>query len=221
VIEAWREPRTRSVVIASVTLGVAVGAFGFTFGVGAISAGSSIAQACAMSLLIFTGATQFSAVTVIAAGGSPASAVSGALVLAARNGVYGLTMARRLTGPLGQRLVAAQLTIDESTAMSSAQTEPDEQRIAFWITGVTIYIFWNLGTLLGAFTGSAIDPQKYGLDAAFPAAFVAMLWPLLRDRRARLVAACGALICLVLIPFAPIGIPVLAASLAILLGVPR
>jgi len=105
--------------------------------------------------------------------------------------------------------------------MSSAQTEPDEQRIAFWITGVTIYIFWNLGTLLGAFTGSAIDPQKYGLDAAFPAAFVAMLWPLLRDRRARLVAACGALICLVLIPFAPIGIPVLAASLAILLGVPR
>ena len=142
-------------------------------------------------------------------------------MLAARNGVYGLTMARRLTGPLGQRLVAAQLTIDESTAMSSAQTEPDAQRLAFWITGVTIYIFWNLGTLLGAFMGSAIDPQKYGLDAAFPAAFVAMLWPLLRDRRARLVAACGALICLVLIPFAPIGIPVLAASLAILLGVPK
>src|SRR4029079_3632096 len=129
VIEAWREPRTRSVIIARVNLGVAVGAFGFTFGVGAISAGSSIAQACAMSLLVFTGATQFSAVTVIAAGGSPASAVSGALVLAARNGVYGLTMSRRITGSLGWRLVAAQLTIDESPAMSSAQTEPAEQRL--------------------------------------------------------------------------------------------
>jgi len=221
VIEAWREPRTRSVVVASVTLGVAVGAFGFTFGVGAVSGGCSLAQACAISLLVFSGATQFSAVTVIAAGGSAASAVSGALVLAARNGVYGLTMSRRLTGSLGRRLVAAQLTIDESTAMSSAQTEADEQRIAFWITGITIYIFWNLGTLLGALTGSAIDPKKYGLDAAFPAAFVAMLWPLLRDRRARLVAACGALICLLLIPVAPIGIPVLAASLAILLGVPE
>jgi len=221
VIEAWREPRTRSVIIASLTLGIAVGAFGFTFGVGAVGGGSSVAQACALSLLVFTGATQFSAVTVIAAGGSPASAVSGALVLAARNGVYGLTMSRRITGSLGRRLIAAQLTIDESTAMSSAQTEPAEQRLAFWITGITIYIFWNLGTLLGALTGSSIDPQKYGLDAAFPAAFVAMMWPLLRDRRARLVAACGALICLVLIPVAPIGIPVLAASAAILLGVPE
>jgi 4-azaleucine resistance transporter AzlC len=221
VIEAWREPRTRSVIIASVTLGVAVGAFGFTFGVGAVSAGSTVAQACAMSLLIFTGATQFSAVTVIAAGGSAASAFGGALLLSARNGVYGLAMSRRLTGSLGRRLVAAQLTLDESTAMSAAQTEPDEQRIAFWITGASIYVFWNLGTLFGALAGTAINPLTYGLDVAFPAAYVAMLWPLLRDRRARLTAACGGLICLVLIPFAPIGVPVLAASLAILLGVPR
>jgi len=221
VIEAWREPRRRSVVIASVTLGVAVGAFGFTFGVGAVSAGSSLAQACAMSLLVFTGATQFSAVTVIAAGGSVASALAGSLLLAARNGVYGLTMSRRLTGSLGRRLIAAQLTIDESTAMSAAQSEPDDQRLAFWITGATIYVFWNVGTFLGALAGTAINPLTYGLDVAFPAAFVAMVWPLLRDRRARLVAACGALICLVLIPFVPIGIPILAASLAIFVGLPR
>jgi 4-azaleucine resistance transporter AzlC len=211
----------RPVITASFTLALAVGVFGISFGVGAVSAGASVVQTCAMSLLVFTGASQFSAVSVIGAGGSTASALGGSLLLAARNGVYGLTLSRRLTGPLGQRLVAAQLTTDESTAMSAAQSEPDQQRAAFWITGVSLYLFWNLGTLLGAFAGSAIDPEKFGLDAAFPAAYVAMLLPLLRDRRGRLAALLGGLICLVLIPFVPVGIPILCASLAVLVGVPR
>ncbi len=130
-------------------------------------------------------------------------------------------MSRRLTGSLGRRLVAAQLTIDESTAMAAAQTDLDAQRTAFWITGVTIYVFWNLGTLLGALAGTAIDPTTFGLDAAFPAGFIAMLWPLLRDTRARVAAACGAVICLCLIPFVPVGVPILCAALAVLVGVPR
>jgi 4-azaleucine resistance transporter AzlC len=211
----------RPVVNASVTLALAVGIFGISFGVGAVSAGATVLQACAISLLVFTGATQFSAVSVIAAGGSTASALGGALLLAARNGVYGLTMSRRLQGSLGRRLVAAQLTIDESTAMSAAQSEPDAQRAAFWITGVSLYIFWNLGTLVGALVGNAIDPEKFGLDAAFPAAYVAMLWPLLRNRRARVAAALGGVICVSLIPFVPVGIPILCAALAVLVGVPR
>jgi 4-azaleucine resistance transporter AzlC len=211
----------RPVITASFTLALAVGVFGISFGVGAVSAGASVAQTCAMSLLVFTGASQFSAVSVIGAGGSTASALGGSLLLAARNGVYGLTMSRRLTGPLGRRLLAAQLTTDESTAMSAAQSEPDQQRAAFWITGVSLYLFWNLGTLLGALAGSAIDPEKFGLDAAFPAAYVAMLLPLLRDRRGRLAALLGAVICLVLIPFVPVGIPILCASLAVLVGIPR
>jgi 4-azaleucine resistance transporter AzlC len=221
VIAAWRDPRTRSVVTATTTLALAVGVFGVSFGVGAVSAGASVAQACVISLLVFTGASQFSAVSVIGAGGTTGSALGGALLLAARNGVYGLTMARRLDGPLGRRLVAAQLTIDETTAMSAAQSDPDMQRLAFWITGVGVYVFWNLGTLLGALAGSAIDPKTFGLDAAFPAAYVAMVWPLLRDRRGRLAAALGAAICLSLIPFVPVGIPILCAALAILVGVPR
>ena len=221
MIEAWRDQRMRPVVTSSATLGIAVGAFGVTFGVGAVSAGASVLQACAISLLVFTGATQFSAVTVIAAGGSTASALGGALLLAARNGVYGLAMSRRLSGSLGRRLLAAQLTIDETTAMSAAQTDPAAQVTAFWITGISIYIFWNLGTLLGALAGTAIDPTTYGFDAAFPAGFVAMLWPLLREGRARLAAACGAIICLALIPFVPVGLPILGAALAILVGVPR
>jgi branched chain amino acid efflux pump len=217
----WRDPRNRSVVSASLTLAVAVGVFGISFGVGAVSAGASVMQACVISLLVFTGATQFSAVSVIAAGGSMPSALGGALLLAARNGVYGLTMSRRLRGSLGRRLVAAQLTTDESTAMSAAQSDPDAQRAAFWITGCSLYVFWNLGTLVGALVGNAIDPEKFGLDAAFPAAYVAMLSPLLRDKRGRLAAALGALVCLATIPFVPVGIPILCAALAVLVGVPR
>jgi 4-azaleucine resistance transporter AzlC len=211
----------RSVINASVTLAVAVGIFGISFGVGAVSAGATVLQACAISLLVFTGATQFSAVSVVAAGGSTASALGGALLLAARNGVYGLAMARRLRGSLGRRLVAAQLTIDESTAMSAAQSDPDAQRAAFWITGFSLYFFWNLGTLVGALVGNAIDPENFGLDAAFPAAYVAMVWPLLRDGRGRLAAALGAAICVALIPFVPVGIPILCAAFAVLVGVPR
>ena len=219
MIGAWHDPRLRPVVVASITLGSAVGVFGFVFGVAAVSAGATVLQACAMSLLVFTGASQFSAVAVVAAGGSTASALGGALLLAARNGVYGLTMARRLPGPLGRRLLAAQLTIDESTAMSAAQADPEAKRAAFWITGVSVYIFWNTATLLGAVVGSAIDPATFGLDAAFPAGFVAMLWPLLRDRRGRLTAACGAVICVSLIPFLPVGVPILCAAAAVLVGV--
>ena len=211
-------PELRPVVVASVTLGIAVGVFAIAFGVGAVAAGGTVVQACTMSLLVFTGASQFSAVSVIASGGSTASALGSAMLLAARNGVYGLTMARHLDGSLGRRLVAAQLTIDESAAMATAQDDPDATRAAFWITGGAVFVFWNLGTLVGALAGEAIDPETYGLDAAFPAAFVAMLAPHLRTRTGRVVAIAGALICLTLVPFAPIGVPILCAASAALIG---
>jgi 4-azaleucine resistance transporter AzlC len=211
-----RDPRMRQVIGACVTLGFAVGVFAITFGVSAVSAGASVAQACAMSLLVFTGASQFSAVSVIGA----ASAFGGAAVLAARNGVYGLAMSPHLRGSLGTRLVAAQLTIDESTAMAVAQDDPEHRRAAFWVTGASVYVFWNTGTLIGALLGSAIDPTKFGLDAAFPAAFVAILFPLLRDRVPRRAAITGALVCLALIPFAPVGVPILCATVGVLFGLP-
>lgn len=220
VLSTLRDPRLRPVVAASMTLGFSVGIFAISFGVAAVSAGASTAQACAMSLLVFTGASQFSAVSVIAGGGTVGAAVSGSLLLAARNGVYGLAMSSRLTGRLPTRLIAAQITIDESTAMSAAQDDPDAQRAAFWITGLSVYVFWNLGTLIGALAGSAINPKTFGLDAAIPSAFVAMLWPQLRTIRGRIAALLGAGICLATIPLLPIGLPILAASLAILVGVP-
>ena len=220
-MKPWRDERLRPVFAACVTLGFAVGVFAVSFGVTSVSAGASVGQTCAMSLLVFTGASQFSAVSVFGAGGSAASAFGGAALLAARNGVYGLAMAPHLRGSLGRRLVAAQLTIDESTAMAAAQDDESHRVAAFWITGLSIYVFWNVGTLIGAVLGSAIDPKVFGLDAALPAAFLAMLWPLLRERQSALAAAIGATVCLVLIPFVPVGIPILCAALGILVGVPR
>lgn len=217
----WRDERLRSVFAACVTLGVAVGVFAVSFGVSSVAAGATVAQTCALSLLVFTGASQVSAISVIASGGSGASAFGGAAVLAARNAVYGLAMAPHMKGRLPIRLLAAQLTIDESTAMAAAQDDEQHRRAAFWITGVSVYVFWNLGTVIGALVGSSIDPERYGLDAAFPAAFVAVLFPLLRDRRAALAATIGAVVCAALIPFTPVGVPILCAAAGILVGVPR
>jgi 4-azaleucine resistance transporter AzlC len=221
VIDIRHDARMRQVFSACVTLGFAVGVYAVSFGVSAVSAGASVAQTCVMSLLIFTGASQFSAVSVIGAGGSPLAAFGGAAVLAARNGVYGLAMASTFSGRLSTRLVAAQLTIDESTAMAAAQDDPQHRRAAFWITGLSVYLFWNVGTLIGALLGKAIDPLTFGLDAAFPASFVALLFPLLHERVPARAAATGALVCLVLIPFVPVGVPILCATVGVLFGLPE
>jgi 4-azaleucine resistance transporter AzlC len=206
------------VVTASLTLGAAVGVFGLVFGVGAVAAGASVIQTCAMSLLVFTGASQFSAVSVVAAGGGTSAALGGAMVLAARNAVYGLAMSRVITGSLATRALAAQLTIDESTAMASVQRDPAAKRRAFWITGAAVYVCWNTATLVGALVGSAIEPETYGLDVAFPAGFVAMVAPHLRHRLGLVAAVLGGTICLVLIPFTPVGVPILCSSAAVLVG---
>lgn len=217
----WRDESLRPMMMACLTLSAAVGVFGVSFGVASVSAGSSVLQTCAISILVFTGASQFSAVSVIGSGGSFGSALGGALLLAARNGVYGLAMSRRIEGSLGLRMLAAQMTIDETTAMSVAQPDPRAQRIAFWFTGAALYFFWNVGTLIGALAGNALDPTTYGLDVAFPAGFVAMLWPLLTDARARLAALLGGLVCVVAIPITPVGVPILLSALAVLVGVRR
>jgi len=215
----------REILSASLTLGIAVGVFGAVFGVGAVSAGASVTQACVTSLLVFTGASQFSAVSVVAAGGSTGAALGGAMLLAARNTVYGLTLApivgsRAATTSWGRRLVAAQFTIDETTAVATAQTRADDQRYAFWTTGITVYVCWNVATLVGALAGSAIDPETYGLDAAFPAGFVAMVAPHLRHRSGLLAGVLAAIICIALIPLTPVGVPILCAATAILVGLP-
>lgn len=213
------DPDLRPVATASIAVGVVIGAFGAVFGVTAVAAGGTVVQACVMSALVFTGASQFSAVSVVADGGSTAAALSSSLLLGARNGVYGLTMARVLDGRLPRRLLAAQLVIDETTAMATAQTTRREQAAAFWMTGVTLYLCWLLGTLAGALVGSEIDPMRWGLDVALPAGFIAMVWPQFRTRNGRLAGLIGAVVCLVTIPFVPVGMSILCASVAVLIGI--
>ena len=207
---------------ASVVLGLAVGAFGISFGVLAVASGLTAAQACAMSLLVFTGASQFAAVGVIGGGGSTAAALGSALLLGARNGAYGLSMADVVRGRLPKRLLAAQLVIDESTAMASAQPDRTRAERGFWWAGLSVFVCWNLGTMLGALGGHAIgDPERYGLDAAFPAGFVALVVPHLRSLDGRVVAAIGVVVALLLVPVAPAGVPVLAAGASVLIGLRR
>ncbi|CAN5453262.1 AzlC family ABC transporter permease [soil metagenome] len=206
-------------VVGSLVLGLAVGAFGISFGVLAVASGLTVAQACVMSLLVFTGASQFAVVGVIGSGGSTAAALGSALLLAARNAAYGLAMSDVIRGRLPTRLLGAQLVIDESTAMASAQHTSEDRRRGFWLAGASVFVFWNLGTLLGALGGDAIgNPETFGLDAAFPAGFVALVVPHLAKFEGRVVAVAGVALALALVPVVPVGVPVLAASLAVLLG---
>ena len=200
-------------------IGIAFIIFGLSFGVLAVSAGASVLQSCAMSLLIFTGASQMSAVSVIATGGSPASAFGGAVLLAGRNAVYGLAMAPVLRGgSLPSRLLGAQWVIDETTAVVSAETDPATRRTAFWISGAILYACWNLGTLLGALLGSSINPSDFGLDVAFPVMFTAMVASHLRTKQGRRAAIFGAIAAVALAPFMPIGLPILVSAFGMLFG---
>ena len=209
------DQRRKEVLRQCLSVGVATGAYGISFGALSVAAGLNLWQTIALSALLFSGASQFAVVGIIAAGGAGAAAVATSSLLGARNGIYGLQMSRLLRVRGLWRVPAAQLTIDESTAVAIAQPEPAAQRLGFWGTGLSVYVLWNLSTILGAVVGNALgDPRQYGLDAAAPAAFCALLWPRLRSGDARAVAAVAAVIALVVAPHAPAGIPVLVAAVA-------
>ena len=192
---------------------------GVTFGVFADSTGLSLGQALALSLLTFTGASQFAAVSVVAAGGTTVAAVGGALLIGARNALYGPVVAPLLRGGRVRQALAAHFVIDETAAVASAQVGTDRSRDAFWFTGLWLFAFWNVGTVLGVVVGGAFeDPGVLGLDAAFPAAFVAMLAPHLRTRPGLVAAIGGGAIALVAVPTTAAGVPMLLAALAILPG---
>jgi 4-azaleucine resistance transporter AzlC len=200
----------------AVVLSLAVGVVGVTFGVFAVDAGLSVWQALAMSTFVFTGASQFAAVSVVGGGGSPVSAVGSALLLAARNALYGPVVAPTLGLRGWRRLVGAHFVIDETTAMATAEQDPDHARGAFRYTAVWLFLLWVGGTAVGAVAGNAVgDPEAWGLDAAFPAAFVALLLPHLRQRPGRVAAVLGGAIALVAVPLVPAGVPILLAALAV------
>lgn len=181
------------------------------------SAGSGLTllQTCALSLLVFTGASQFALVGALAAGGNPFTAAAGAFFLGVRNAFYGLRLSQVLALPRALRPPAAQWVIDETTAVALAQPTRRAARLGFTVTGITLYVLWNLTTLLGALGAEAIgDTAAWGLDAAGPAVFLALLAPMLRTAAERAVAALAVLLGLGLLPVLPAGAPVLLAALA-------
>jgi predicted branched-subunit amino acid permease len=201
-------------------LGLAVGVSGVAFGAAAVSAGVSPWQACALSLLAFTGASQFALVGVIAGGGGLVAGAAGAILLGSRNTLYGLRLADVLRPRGAVRLAAALGVIDETTAVTLAQPDPVSARKGFTATFVTIYLTWNLSTLAGAVgAGHVASPQSLGLDVVGPAAFLALIWPRLRaGRTERAVALAGAAVALGLTPVLPVGVPVILAAVAALAG---
>lgn len=213
----------RSVRSTAWGVGVAVGAYGLGFGALATSSGFSLAQTVCLSTLVFTGASQFALVGVLGSGGSAPAAAAAALALGSRNAFYALRMRSILDVRGWRRLMAAQLTIDESTAVAISQPTTERAREGFWTTGVAVFACWNVATVAGALAADQIsEPRAIGLDAAVAAAFLALLWPQLRTRAARVTAAGAAALTLVLVPLLPPGLPVLlAAAVGIAVAWPR
>ncbi|NLJ55407.1 MAG: AzlC family ABC transporter permease [Intrasporangiaceae bacterium] len=209
--------RRTEVLRQSWSVGIATGLYGISFGALSVAAGLDLWQTQALSLLMFTGGSQFAFVGIIGTGGLAAApaAIATATMLSIRNGLYALQTRKFLDARGAKRLAAAQLTIDESTAVGLAQPEQPAQKLGFWHTGIAVFLFWNLMTFIGALAGNAMgDPKVYGLDGAAVAAFTALVWPRLASTTARLTAALAVALALVSSPLVPAGIPVLIAALA-------
>jgi 4-azaleucine resistance transporter AzlC len=194
--------------------------FGVAFGIAAVEAGLAVWQASAFSLFVFAGSAQFAAVSVIGAGGSAVAAVVAGLLLNLRSLAFGVVMSSGLRGPAWKRAIWSQLMIDETTALGSAQAEDRWRRYGYLFGGLCIFVSWNLSTLAGAAVLSSTGDlvTDWGLDATIPAAFLALLWPRLRDQAQRRTAVIGGLLALALVPVAPPGVPIVASGLGIVAG---
>lgn len=195
------------------SISLATGLYGISFGALAVAAGLNVWQTMALSALMFTGGSQFAFIGVIASGGAGAAALGAASLLGVRNAVYGMQMHRMLKPHGWRKLLAAHVTIDESAATASAQLDAQEQHRGFWTAGIGVFVLWNAFTLLGAVLGDALgDPRKWGLDGAAVAAFLGLLWPRLQQREPLALAVLCGVITMLMIPLLPPGLPILVAA---------
>jgi predicted branched-subunit amino acid permease len=216
-------PKKNQVDRTALSVAFTVGLYGAAFGAAGVTAGFSILQTCLLSILLFSGASQFAVVGIMGAGGSAVSAIATSTLLGFRNALYGLQMAPILKVKGLKRILAAQITIDESTAVATLQENDADRRRGFYITGIGVYVFWNLFTFLGALGASAIgDPSVWGLDAAVPAAFCGLIWPRLKNKTHFVVSAVAIAWALLLTPITPAGIPIITTVLlAIIFGLKK
>ena len=217
-----RSREVSAAIRSSLAVGLAVSAYGLSFGALSVAAGLDIWQTCVLSLLMFSGGSQFAVIGIIASGGTAAgvAAIASAALLGTRNGLYAIRVAPIVGGRWPRTLLAAHWTIDESTAVAIAQPDLPSQRAGFWWTGAIIFCGWTLMTLLGALIGDLLgDVSQYGLDAAAAAAFLGLLWPRLMALQPIVVAITAAVVAALLVPAVPAGIPVLAAAVvAVVVG---
>lgn len=213
-------PARQTIRRQAVSIALAVIPFGIAFGVACAQAGLGVAEAAGFSTLVFTGGSQFAAVRVLADGGTAAAALGAGLLLSIRSLAYGVVMTPAFADkPRWWRALAAQWMIDETMAIGSAQRDPADQRYGYLLTGALLFTTWNISTIAGTFVSEAGDlVTRYGIDATIPAAFLALVWPRLRDPAQRPVIAGGVVISLLLVPFAPPGIPIVAAAAAIVVS---
>lgn len=197
--------------------------FAFAFGISCADAGLSVWHAVGFSMLVFTGGSQFAAVGVLRDGGSPTAAIASALLLGLRLLAYGVVMTPHLPGPRWKRALDSHLMIDESVAVGLGASDPSNVRYGYRWGGLSVFVLWNVSTVVGALVGSNAGDliETFGIDAAIPASFLALVWPRLLDERQRIIALVGAVIAATLIPLAPPGIPILAAGLAAFVGIAR
>lgn len=216
-------PKKKQVDRTALSVALTVGLYGAAFGAAGVTAGFSILQTCLLSILLFSGASQFAVVGIMGAGGAAISAIATATLLGFRNALYGLQMAPILKVKGIRRVLAAQITIDESTAVATLQDNDEDRKRGFYLTGIGVYVFWNLFTFLGALGASAIgDPSVWGLDAAVPAAFLGLIWPRLKNKLQFIVSAIAIAWALLLTPITPAGIPIITTVLlAIVFGVKK
>ncbi|ALE93555.1 branched-chain amino acid ABC transporter permease [Arthrobacter alpinus] len=195
------------------SIAIATGLYGVSFGALSVASGLTFWQTMVLSLLLFSGGSQFAFIGVIAGGGSGVAAMSASALLGIRNGVYGMQL-NALLRPTGwRRFAAAHLTIDESTATATGQSDPAEQKRGFWVSGVGIFVFWNIMTAVGAYIGDALgDPKQWGLDGAAVAAFLGLLWPRIKAFQPAAIAVACAVVTLLAMPLVPPGVPILVAA---------
>lgn len=197
---------------------LASGVVGASFGAIAVAGGLPVWVPVVMSLVVYAGSAQFSAVGLLFAGGGPVAAVVTGLLLNTRTIPFGIAVADSLGRGRLARLFGAHLVCEETVAFTLAQPDPARRRAAFWICGVGMFAVWNTGVLAGALAGSAVgDTGTYGLDAAFPAVLAALVLPALRDSAVRRSALLGAVLALALTPAVPAGVPMLAALAGLVL----
>jgi predicted branched-subunit amino acid permease len=212
----------RATASQSLSVSFTVGLYGTAFGAASIAAGFSVLQTCLLSLLAFSGASQFAVVGVMGAGGTAIAGIATASLLGVRNMLYALRMAPLLRVSGFKKVIAAQVTIDESTgvALSQEKLGNEAMKQGFWLTGFGVYIFWNIFTLLGALGAKAMgDPSAWGLDAAVPAAFLGLVWPRLTNKLERALAVGALVLAVLLSPVLSAGLPIISTVvLAVIFG---